>query len=155
MKTRVDESERHLATHEGESGLLGAEQECPLFGCATQNAVDKGPTTEGTEPQQEVQRPRTPITPPPSSEQEGAAPCVPMLRHPPLPEEKAIALYPHLQALFVQRSLPLKPIWTLRDVAQIFDVAVRTIQDWIRDKKLAARNLPGRGRFLSEALEAF
>jgi predicted site-specific integrase-resolvase len=56
----------------------------------------------------------------------------------------------------------MKGIWSLRDTAQLFPtrlpgkhVSVRTIQDWIKDGKLVARDLPGRGRFLSEDLEAF
>jgi hypothetical protein len=34
-------------------------------------------------------------------------------------------------------------------------VSVRTIQDWIRSRKLHARDLPGRGRFLAQDLELF
>jgi predicted site-specific integrase-resolvase len=60
-----------------------------------------------------------------------------------------------LEALLAQRGLAVKGIWTLADIAQIFGVAKRTIQDWIRDGKLMPRDLPGRGRFLSEDLEAF
>jgi hypothetical protein len=67
----------------------------------------------------------------------------------------AVGRYPLLEALLAQKGLPLKGIWTLRDAAMIFEAAVRTTQDWIRDGKLIARDLPGRGRFLSEDLEAF
>ena len=65
------------------------------------------------------------------------------------------AFYPLLRALLEQRSLPLQGIYTNHDAAQIFQVSVRTIQDWSRDGKLRTRDLPGRGRFLSEDLEAF
>ena len=63
--------------------------------------------------------------------------------------------YPLLESLLVPKELSLKGIYTIRDTAQIFDVSPRTLQDWIRDGKLIARQLPGRGRFLSEDLELF
>lgn len=65
------------------------------------------------------------------------------------------ACYPLLRALLEQRSLSLRGIYTNHDAARIFQVSVRTIQDWSRDGKLCARDLPGRGRFLSEDLESF
>ena len=43
----------------------------------------------------------------------------------------------------------------LKDAASIFDTSTRTIQEWIRDGKLPARELPGRGQFLSADLEQF
>ncbi len=63
--------------------------------------------------------------------------------------------YPLLEALCAQRGEPLRGIWTLPDVARLFSVSVRTLQDWITAGKLAPRDLPGRGRFLSEDLENF
>ena len=70
--------------------------------------------------------------------------------------------YPLLETLVTQQGLIMKGIWSLRDTAQLFPtrlpgkhVSVRTIQSWIRDGKLVPRDLPGRGRFLSEDLEAF
>lgn len=73
----------------------------------------------------------------------------------PVGARQTIARYPLLEALLAQKALPLRGVWTLRDVAKIFDVSVRTIQDWIRGGKLVPRDLPGRGKFLSEDLEAF
>ena len=64
-----------------------------------------------------------------------------------------VARYPLLEALLEQKGLELKGIYTVRDAARIFGVSVRTIQDWVRNGKLLARDLPGRGRFLSEDLE--
>jgi transposase len=73
-----------------------------------------------------------------------------------MPEQITTACrYPLFEALLMQKALPLKGIYTNRDVAAIFDVSVRTIQDWITDNKMRARKLPGRGRFLSGDLEAF
>jgi helix-turn-helix protein len=65
-----------------------------------------------------------------------------------------VSRYPLLEALLIQRSLSLQGIYTNHDAARIFQVSVRTIQEWSRDGKLRTRNLPGRGRFLSEDLEA-
>lgn len=65
---------------------------------------------------------------------------------PTLPNSPVVR-YPILEALLAQKGLELKAIWTLRDVAAIFGVSVRTIQSWVQEKKLLARDLPGRGRF--------
>jgi Helix-turn-helix domain len=63
--------------------------------------------------------------------------------------------YPLLQALLSQKNLSLKGTYTIRDVALMFGVSVRTISDWCADEKLKSRNLPGRARFLSDDLEQF
>ncbi len=63
--------------------------------------------------------------------------------------------YPLLESLLEQKGLKLLGIYTVRDAAKIFGVSRRTIQEWVRDGKLIARDLPGRGRFLSEDLEQF
>jgi hypothetical protein len=60
-----------------------------------------------------------------------------------------------LESLMKQKNLPLKGIYKYKDAAQIFDASVRTIQQYVRDEKLRSRDLPARGRFLSEDLEAF
>jgi hypothetical protein len=64
-------------------------------------------------------------------------------------------LYSLLEPILRQKGLRLQGIYTNRDAARIFGVSVRTIQDWCRDGKLMSRDLPGRGRFLSEDFEAF
>lgn len=63
--------------------------------------------------------------------------------------------YPLLEALLEQRGLQLQGIYAVGDAAAIFGVSRRTIQEWARDGKLLARDLPGRGRFLSDDLELF
>ena len=63
--------------------------------------------------------------------------------------------YPLLESLLIPRGFSFKAIYTIRDTAQIFGVSTRTLQEWVRDGKLVARELPGRGRFLSEDLELF
>jgi transposase len=61
--------------------------------------------------------------------------------------------YPLLESLLAQMNLPLRGTYTNRHVAEIFEVSVRTIQDWVRKGDLVGRKLPGRGKFLSEDLE--
>jgi len=63
--------------------------------------------------------------------------------------------YPLLEAVLQQKHLPLLGIYKYKDVALILGATVRTIQQWCRDGKLQRRDLPGRGKFLSEDLEAF
>jgi hypothetical protein len=70
-------------------------------------------------------------------------------------QRKSPREYPLLESVLTQQGLLLKGIYTNRDAAQIFGVSVRTIQDWVRNADLVSRNLPGRGRFLSEDLENF
>lgn len=69
--------------------------------------------------------------------------------------DETLGKYPLLEAVLSAKGLPVKGVWTIADVAQIFDVRNRTIYDWINNQKLAARDLPGRGRFLSVDLEEF
>jgi excisionase family DNA binding protein len=59
-----------------------------------------------------------------------------------------------LEEVLKEKRLPLKGIYTYKDAAQIFGASVRTIQQWVRDGKLRCRDLPARGRFLSEDLES-
>ncbi len=70
-------------------------------------------------------------------------------------QQPAPARYPLLESLLAQKGMALKGTYTNRDVAGIFEVSVRTIQDWVRKGDLVGRNLPGRARFLSEDLETF
>ena len=63
--------------------------------------------------------------------------------------------YPLLEAILADQDLPLKPMYTNRDVAQIFTVCVRAIQNWIAAGRLIPRDLPGRWKFLPQDLEDF
>jgi hypothetical protein len=67
--------------------------------------------------------------------------------------DNTLGKYPLLETLLSAKGLPVKGVWTIADVAQIFNVQNRAIYDWINNQKLSARDLPGRGRFLSEDLE--
>jgi hypothetical protein len=62
--------------------------------------------------------------------------------------EPNIRRYPLLETVLAQKGLQLKGIYRNSDVARLFDVTTRTVQDWCRDGKLQARDLPGRGRFV-------
>jgi Helix-turn-helix domain len=64
-------------------------------------------------------------------------------------------IYALLEPILKQKGLQLQRIYTNQDAARIFGVSVRTIQDWCRDGKLVSRDLPGRGRFLSDDFELF
>jgi transposase len=70
-------------------------------------------------------------------------------------QQTQLERYPLLEALLSAKGLSLQGTYSNRDVACLFDVAVRTIQEWNRNGNLKPRNLPGRARFLSEDLEAF
>jgi hypothetical protein len=63
--------------------------------------------------------------------------------------------YPLLEEILSIKGLPLRPTYTNRDVAEIFGVSIRAIQDRIASGQLLARDLPGRARFLSVDLEQF
>jgi transposase len=70
-------------------------------------------------------------------------------------DEDGLRRYPLLEPLLAQKGLPLRGTYTIRDVAAMFGVSVRAIQERVRIGQLRARDLPGRARFLSEDLEAF
>ncbi len=65
------------------------------------------------------------------------------------------AKYPLLEAVLAIQNLPLQPMYTNRDVAKIFRVCVRAIQNWIKAGRLVPRVLPGRWRFFPQDLEDF
>jgi hypothetical protein len=60
--------------------------------------------------------------------------------------------FPLLRAVREAKGLGLKGIYSNHDTAETFETSVRTVQEWVRCGKLNARDLPGRGRFLSEDL---
>jgi hypothetical protein len=69
--------------------------------------------------------------------------------------DQTLEKYPLLEAVLLAKGLPDKGIWTIADVANLFGIRNRAVYDWINNQKLAARDLPGRGRFLSVDLEEF
>lgn len=63
--------------------------------------------------------------------------------------------FPMLEAILDIQELPLQPMYTNRDVAKIFKVCVRAIQNWITAGRLTPRDLPGRWKFFPQDLEDF
>jgi len=63
--------------------------------------------------------------------------------------------YPMLEAILAIQKLPLQPMYTSRDVAKIFKVCIRAIQNWISSGRLVPRDLPGRWKFFPQDLEDF
>jgi hypothetical protein len=50
--------------------------------------------------------------------------------------------YPLLESVLRQKGRSLQGIYKYKDAAEIFDASVRTIQQWVRDRKLRCRDLP-------------
>lgn len=63
--------------------------------------------------------------------------------------------YPLLQEVLALRQMSLQPMYTIRDVAALFGVTVRSIQARVASGQLTSRDLPGRAKFLSTDLEQF
>ncbi len=63
--------------------------------------------------------------------------------------------YPLLETILAHKGLPLRALYTLHHVAEIFGVSIRAIQDRVKRGYLKSRDLPGRAKFLSIDLEAF
>jgi hypothetical protein len=67
----------------------------------------------------------------------------------------SITRYSLLEGIAAIKGLPLQPMYTTKDVAKIFNVSARTIQNWISSGQLIPRDLPGRAKFLPQDLEDF
>jgi hypothetical protein len=67
------------------------------------------------------------------------------------PEEK----YLLLAEVLALRQHPLKPFYSVRDVAALFGVTARAIQSRVSAGQLTKRDLPGRAKFLPGDLEEF
>jgi predicted DNA-binding transcriptional regulator AlpA len=63
--------------------------------------------------------------------------------------------YPLLEALLTDKGLQFQALYTNADVASLFGVSIRTIQNRIADGTLPSRKLIGRARFLPIDLEQF
>jgi hypothetical protein len=51
--------------------------------------------------------------------------------------------YQLLEEILAIKSLPLQPMYTTRDLAELFSVSARSVQNWMSSGKLIPRNLPG------------
>jgi hypothetical protein len=63
--------------------------------------------------------------------------------------------YPLLQEILAIKNLSLQATYTVRNLALIFGVSPRAIQQRVADGQITSRDLPGRARFLSEDIEEF
>ena len=63
--------------------------------------------------------------------------------------------YPLLEGILAISKLELKARYTMKDAAQIFGVTPRALLDWVAQRKLIKRDLPGHNRFLAIDLEEF
>jgi hypothetical protein len=63
--------------------------------------------------------------------------------------------YPLLEEILAIKDLRLQPTYTIRNIAVIFGVTPRAIQNRVASGQLIPRDLPGRARFLNQDIEAF
>ena len=63
--------------------------------------------------------------------------------------------YPLLEEILALKDLRLQPTYTIRNIAVIFGVSPRAIQNRVASGQLNSRDLPGRARFLNQDVEAF
>lgn len=63
--------------------------------------------------------------------------------------------YPLFQEILALKELQLQPVYSIRDIAAIFNVTPRAIQNRVARGQIQSRDLPGRGKFLSEDIETF
>ena len=63
--------------------------------------------------------------------------------------------YPLFDGILSMKNVPLQPTYTVRNVAEIFAVTPRAIQNRIASGQLVPRDLPERAKFLSQDLEDF
>ncbi len=69
--------------------------------------------------------------------------------------DAVMAIYPLLGQILTILNMPLKPMYSARDLADIFKVTVRAIQHRIEAGRLIPRDLPGRAKFLPQDIEDF
>jgi hypothetical protein len=72
-----------------------------------------------------------------------------------MPNQSEPPKYPLLEEILALRQMALQPMYTNQDVGKLFGVSVRAIQDRVASGKLAARDLPGRAKFLPCDLEEY
>jgi len=77
------------------------------------------------------------------------------IAHSEIKSDESSVSYPLLAALLRDQGLPLKGKYTTKEVADIFEVTARAIQERMHDGRLPYRDLPGRARFLAADLEEY
>jgi len=71
------------------------------------------------------------------------------------PKPNSTVKYPLLQEILNLKGHSLQATYTVRDLAELFNVSVRAIQNRVASGQIPSRDLPGRAKFLSEDLERF
>ncbi len=71
------------------------------------------------------------------------------------PKPNSTVKYPLLHEILNLEGRSLQATYTTRDLAQIFGVSARAIQNRVASGQIPSRDLPGRAKFLSEDLEMF
>lgn len=61
--------------------------------------------------------------------------------------------YPLLEEILGIKNQPLQPMYSIHDIAKLFNVSVRAIQNRVASGQLNRRDLPGRAKFLTQDLE--
>ncbi len=69
--------------------------------------------------------------------------------------ENGRAKYPLLEEILSIKKLSLQPMYSIREIANLFSVSVRAIQNRVASGQLNRRDLPGRAKFLTQDLEDF
>jgi hypothetical protein len=69
--------------------------------------------------------------------------------------EPQMTRYPRVEAILSMKNLPLKPTYSNRDIAEIFGVSPKTIQNHVAAGKLHPRDLPGRAQYLAQDIEDY
>lgn len=65
------------------------------------------------------------------------------------------SLYPLFETMLRAKGLKLQATYTCKDIANLFEVTVRTIQSKVKDGTLPSRKLIGGGRFLPIDIENY
>lgn len=63
--------------------------------------------------------------------------------------------YPLFEQILRIQNRAMQPLYSIRDIADIFHVSPRSIQNRIAAGQLVPRDLPGRARFLPRDIEEF
>lgn len=63
--------------------------------------------------------------------------------------------YQLLEEILALKGVSIQPMYSVRDIANLFNVSVRAIQNRVTSGQLKPRNLPGRAKFLTSDLEDF
>jgi hypothetical protein len=63
--------------------------------------------------------------------------------------------FPMLEAMLRIKGFQLQATYSIRDLAHLFNVSARAIQNRVASGQITARDLPGRAKFLPQDIEAF